>query len=167
MKKLTSLFILVSIVSCSTVPNSRKVEEEQPGFVMMDVLVYRPIGLIATVIGTGVYIGISPLTALASIPEPHDAFVKTSKILILSPANYTFVRPLGDRSFPYKLSQGRYRPVERQNEAETYNMTVEPVQPPATPKAPAVQPAPRLPNADLKTPGSYYRSYAPAPRSTK
>jgi len=145
MKKLTGLFILVSIVSCSTVPHSQKVEEEQPGFVMLDVLLYRPVGLIATVIGTGVYIGISPLTALASIPEPHDAFVKTGKILILSPANYTFVRPLGDRRFPYKLSQGKYRPVESQNDAETYNMTVEPVPRPAPPKVPAVRSPPRRP----------------------
>jgi hypothetical protein len=167
MKKLTGLFILVSIVSCSTVPYSQKVEEEQPGFVMLDVLLYRPVGLIATVIGTGVYIGISPLTALASIPEPHDAFVKTSKILIFSPANYTFVRPLGDRSFPYKVSQGKHRPVERQNDAETYNMTVKPVQRPAPPKAPAVQPTPRPPDAGLSIPGSYYRSYAPATLSTK
>jgi hypothetical protein len=145
MKKLTGLFILVSIVSCSTLPHSQKVEEEQPGFVMMDVLFYRPVGLIATVIGTGVYIGISPLTALASIPEPHDAFVKTSKILILSPANYTFVRPLGDRSFPYKLSQGKHRLVERQNDPETYNMTVEPVQRPTPSKVPGVQSPQRRP----------------------
>jgi hypothetical protein len=145
MKKLTGLFILVSIVSCSTLPHSQKVEEERPGFVMLDVLFYRPVGLIATVIGTGVYIGISPLTALASIPEPHDAFVKTGKILILSPANYTFVRPLGDRSFPYKLSQGKYRPIASQHDAETYNMTVEPVQRPAPPKVPGVQSPQRRP----------------------
>jgi hypothetical protein len=145
MKKLTGLFILVSIVSCSTLPHSHKVEEEQPGFVMMDVLFYRPVGLIATVIGTGVYIGISPLTALASIPEPHDAFVKTSKILILSPANYTFKRPLGDRSFPYKPSQGKYKPVERQNDTETYNMTVEPVPRSMPPKVPGVQSPQRRP----------------------
>jgi hypothetical protein len=145
MKKLTGLFILVSIVSCSTVSHSQKVEEAQPGFVMLDVLLYRPVGLIATVIGTGVYIGISPLTVLASIPEPHDAFVKTGKILILSPANYTFVRPLGDRSFPYKLSQGKYRPVASQNDAETYYMTVEPGQRSAPPKVPGVQPPPRRP----------------------
>jgi hypothetical protein len=96
MKKLTSFFILVSIFSYSTVAHSRYVEEVQPGYIMLDILLYRPAGLVATIVGTGLYIGISPLTALASIPEPHDAFVKTGEILILSPANYTFVRPLGD-----------------------------------------------------------------------
>ncbi|HEY8034795.1 MAG TPA: hypothetical protein VIF37_04320 [Methylobacter sp.] len=149
MKKLIGFFILVSIISCSTVAHSQNVEEVQPGFVMLDVLFYRPVGLIATVIGTGVYIGISPLTALASIPEPHDAFVKTGKILILSPANYTFVRPLGDRSFPYKLRQDTHRPVERQNDAETYNMTVKPGQRPVPPKVPGVQSPPRRPDAGL------------------
>ncbi len=96
MKKLTGFFILVSILSYSTVAHSRYVEAVRPDYVMLDVLLVRPAGLVATIIGTGLYIGISPLTALASIPEPHDAFVKTGEVLILSPANYTFVRPLGD-----------------------------------------------------------------------
>lgn len=140
MKKLTGFFILVSIISCSTVAHSQDVEEVQPGFVLLDVLLYRPLGLAATIIGTGLYIGISPLTAFASIPEPHDAFVKTSKILILLPANYTFVRPLGDRSFPYRPPQGKYRPVERQSYAEIYNMAVKPEQRPVPSKTPGVQP---------------------------
>lgn len=144
MKKLTGFFILVSIISCSTVAHSQDVEEVQPGYVMLDVLLYRPAGLAATIIGTGLYIGISPLTALASIPEPHDAFVKTGKILILMPVNYTFVRPLGDRSFPYWPPQDKHRPVARQSDAETYNMAVKPGQRPVPPKAPGVQP-PRRP----------------------
>jgi len=144
MKKLASLFVLVSLTSCSTLAPSRNVEEVQPGFVMMDVLFYRPVGLIATVVGTGLYVGISPFTALASIPEPHDAFVKTGKILVLSPANYTFVRPLGDRSFPYKLPRYKHSLVESQSGAQTSTMAVNPVQGPVSPKAPAVQP-PRYP----------------------
>jgi hypothetical protein len=145
MKKLTGLFVLVSLISCSTLAPSRNVEEVQPGFVMMDVLFYRPVGLIATVVGTGLYVGISPFTALASIPEPHDAFVKTGKILVLSPANYTFVRPLGDRNFPYKLPRYKHSLVESQSDAQTYNMTVEPVQRSAPPKVPEVQSPQRRP----------------------
>ncbi|MFA6164083.1 MAG: hypothetical protein WC685_11715 [Methylobacter sp.] len=157
MKRLTGIFILVSIVSCSTVPRSQNVEdthsqlveEVQPGFVMWDVLFYRPVGFIATVIGTGVFIGISPLTAFASIPAPHDAFVKTGKILILSPANYTFVRHLGDRSFPYPLPEFKHRPVAIQDNAETYNMTVKPVQRPVPPEVPEVKSPPRNPYTGL------------------
>ena len=94
MKKLISFFILLSVMCCSAVAHSQSVEEIDPGFVILDVLFYRPLGLAATIIGTGVFIGLSPLTAFASIPEPHDAFAKTGKILILAPAAYTFIRPV-------------------------------------------------------------------------
>ena len=147
MKKLISLFALLSIISCSTIPHSQSVEEVEPGFVIWDVLFYRPVGLIATVIGTGVYIGISPLTALASIPPPHDAFVKTGKILILSPAVYTFVRPIGDRDFPYHVPPYRHKPVARQNNVEPYNMSVTPGQRPVVPAVPKTQPPQRYPAA--------------------
>ncbi len=139
MKKLIGFIILLSVASCSTVPSSQKVEEVQPGFVILDILFYRPVGLVATVIGTGVFIGISPFTALASIPAPHDAFTKTGKILILSPAAYTFVRPVGDRSFPYILPRYKYNPVAAQNNVEPYKKTVVPRQPSLAPAVPDAQ----------------------------
>jgi len=136
MKKLISLFVLLSIMSCSTIPQSQRVEEVQPGFVILDILLYRPLGLIATVIGTGAFIGMSPLTAFASIPAPHDAFGKTGKILILSPAVYTFVRPIGDRDFPYPVPPYRHKPLAAQNNLESYKNTIPPKQLPVTPGVP-------------------------------
>jgi len=103
-------------------------------------------GLVATVIGTGVYIGISPLTALASIPAPHDAFVKTGKILILSPAAYTFIRPLGDRSFPYHLPQYKHKPLATQNKAAPYKNTMMPKQRSSVMAAPGAKSPQRYPN---------------------
>jgi len=146
MKKLISFFILVSIMSCSTVPQSQRVEEVQPGFVILDVLFYRPGGLIATVIGTGVFIGMSPLTALASIPAPHDAFVKTGKILILSPATYTFVRPVGDRSFPYHVPPYKHKQLVTPNTVKPSKNAVIPKQRPLTPAVPDVQSPQRYPD---------------------
>lgn len=73
-------------------------EDYDKSFIPLDLLVYRPTGLLATIIGTAVFIGVSPFTALASIPAPHDAFHKTANIFIVAPANYTFSRPLGDTS---------------------------------------------------------------------
>jgi len=93
-----------------------------------------------------VYIGMSPLTALASIPAPHDAFVKVGKILILAPADYTFVRPVGDRSFPYHAPPYKHKPVATHNNVETYNMTVTPKQRPVTPAVPDLQPPQRYPD---------------------
>jgi hypothetical protein len=76
-----------------------------PAFTLLDILIYRPIGLAATLAGMGLFVGISPLTALASIPRPHDAFPQAFDILVNTPAAYTFVRPLGDRSIPYQYLQ--------------------------------------------------------------
>ena len=143
MKKLISFFILLSVMSCSTVPQSKNVVDTEPGFVILDVLFYRPVGLIATVIGTGVFIGMSPLTALASIPKPHDAFVKTGKILILSPAAYTFVRPVGDRSFPYHASPYKHKQLATPNTVEPSQNPVIPKPRPVTPVAPNVQSPPQ------------------------
>ena len=140
MKKLISFFVLVSIISCSTIPPSKSVEEVDPGFVILDVLLYRPVGFAVTIIGTGAFIGLSPLTALASIPEPHDAFAKTAKILIQAPGAYTFIRPLGDRAVPFHVPPHKYKPVATPNNVETYNMTVTPAQHPVTPTVPDVKP---------------------------
>jgi hypothetical protein len=76
-----------------------------PAFTLLDILIYRPIGLAATLAGIGLFVGISPLTALASIPRPHDAFPQAFDILINTPGAYTFVRPLGDRTIPYQYLQ--------------------------------------------------------------
>ena len=143
MKKLISLFILLSVMSCPAVASPQSVERADPGFVLLDVLLYRPMGLVATIVGTGIFLGVSPLTALASIPEPHDAFAKTGSILIVFPATYTFVRPIGDRQFPY------YAPPHQPKPASMQNNAVIPKPSPVTPVVPKVQPLPpqRYPNA--------------------
>lgn len=133
-------------MSCSAVAQPQSVKKADPGFVIMDILLYRPVGLLATVIGTVAFIGISPLTALASIPEPHDAFTETGKILILAPAAYTFIRPVGDRDFPYHAPRYKRKPVATHNNAETNNMAVTPGQQPVTPAIPDMQPPQRYPD---------------------
>lgn len=55
-----------------------------------DVLLVRPLGLIATVAGTGIFIISLPFSLLGS--NSGDA----AKQLVVRPAGYTFVRPLGE-----------------------------------------------------------------------
>ncbi|QBQ56618.1 hypothetical protein E3U44_16200 [Nitrosococcus wardiae] len=61
---------------------------------MTEVLILRPLGLVGTIVGTAVFIGISPLTALASIAD-REAFKVTGQTLVVAPAEFTFKRPLG------------------------------------------------------------------------
>ncbi|MCU0735706.1 MAG: hypothetical protein MUF20_09295 [Methylotetracoccus sp.] len=67
-----------------------------PGDALIDLIVYRPIGLVGTAVGAAGFLALSPFAALASIPPPHDAFGKTSDLLVLTPAAFTFKRPFGD-----------------------------------------------------------------------
>ncbi|OQK17109.1 hypothetical protein AU255_04200 [Methyloprofundus sedimenti] len=77
--------------SDSTVKSSKY----NPVFVPFDLLIFRPIGLAATVAGTALFIAMSPITALSSIAPPHDAFGRVADVFIVVPATYTFLRPMG------------------------------------------------------------------------
>ncbi len=58
-------------------------------------LVIRPMGVLGTAFGTGLFLFTSPVIALATIPEPHDALQQTFNDFVVSPYRYTFRRPLG------------------------------------------------------------------------
>lgn len=76
----------------------------------LDALVDIPLrisGFVQTVVGTGVFMGISPITAFMNMFPPHDSFDKTAEYLILQPARYTFERPVGDYDFD---SRSKHKP---------------------------------------------------------
>ena len=62
---------------------------------LTDVVVVRPAGVVGMLAGGVLFIGLSPLTALANIPEPHTAFERVGAVLVGAPYVYTFERPLG------------------------------------------------------------------------
>ena len=55
-----------------------------------DLLIVRPVSLVATVLGSGLFILQLPLSLLQAEP-PSDA----ARSLVIEPAAYTFSRPLG------------------------------------------------------------------------
>lgn len=65
------------------------------GNLLTDVIFIRPVGAVGTLAGGVLFIALSPLTALANIPEPHNAFERVGAVLVGYPYAYTFVRPLG------------------------------------------------------------------------
>jgi hypothetical protein len=60
--------------------------------VMVDALFLRPVGLVVTVIGAGIFA--VPVAPLMLITRPTD-IGKPFNHLIVAPARYTFVDPLG------------------------------------------------------------------------
>lgn len=56
----------------------------------IDLILVRPLGLVATVVGTGLFIVQLPLSIVMGVPPADPA-----KKLVVEPAAFTFSRPLG------------------------------------------------------------------------
>jgi len=96
---LTLLFtVSISAPAYAEEANANANEHYSRFFVVPDIIFYRPVGFAFTVVGAALFIAISPFTAFANIAPPHDAFEKTKDILIMAPASYTFLRPVGNYS---------------------------------------------------------------------
>lgn len=94
-KMITSLSLAVFLaVSVPTVAlaNEQGTESGDDVAIIFDLVVLRPVGLVATVAGTLIFVGSLPISLSTwSIPKAFRALVKR-------PAVYTFVRTLGEDS---------------------------------------------------------------------
>ncbi len=73
-------------------PHSR---EPSAGAMAVDVVAVRPLGIVATVLGTGLFIVSLPFSALGgNVDEAAEA-------LVVKPARFTFLRPLGEYDAHY------------------------------------------------------------------
>lgn len=98
--KLLNLSLILPLLFCLTGPAQAYTRLDcknrtESMNVLTDVFIIRPVGFAATLAGGAVFLGTSPLTAIASIPEPHNAFDRMYEVLVGGPYVYTFVRPLG------------------------------------------------------------------------
>lgn len=113
MKKLTALvlalgiFVVASSASAGTYRGSvssglwappEAVEKEQPlaARLIVDVLIARPIGFASTILGTGVFVAWLPYTL------PTLSVGESAKGLIVDPFKFTFMRPLGEMTDPFR-----------------------------------------------------------------
>jgi len=93
MKNALLLIILFTVLSPS---QAADFDSPPTGTFLVDVILMRPGGLMLTVVGSALFVGLSPLTALAAVSPPHDAFDIAAELLVLKPANFTFNRPVGE-----------------------------------------------------------------------
>ena len=104
MKWVKSLSLVLALAFSSASFAATPVNEPDGHDVMMDAVFLRPLGFVGIVVGSAVFIGLSPLVAIASIPAPHDAFERLADTIIVKPAKFTFERPVGD----YDYNEGLY-----------------------------------------------------------
>lgn len=84
--------------------------------VTTEIFLLRPLGLVGTFAGAGVFLATLPLSLFASITPPHDAVGKAATVFVTGPANYTFARPFAhyyyDPRGEYELFDDTYGEFE-------------------------------------------------------
>ena len=101
---LATLFLTFAInsISYATPPKDVAKSTEPEPIDALDVFLDIPLrvsGFLQTVLGTTVFVGTSPITAVLSAFPPHDTLDRTAESLIFRPARYTFERNIGDTDF--------------------------------------------------------------------
>ena len=79
----------MSLVHAAEDSYAARTEDVSAETIIVDGLLLRPGGLVATVVGTAVFVVTLPFSI------PTKSVDKAAQKLIVDPAKYTFVRPLG------------------------------------------------------------------------
>lgn len=95
-KTAIAMLIAVTLIISSTPAFGH----DQDMDVIMDVLITRPAGVAAIVLGTAVFIVALPISLSSGSAGT------TARTLIVTPCKYTFVRPIGD--FSAKWESGNF-----------------------------------------------------------
>ena len=82
--------ICVLAICLGSVASARASENSGPLTVTVDAVVIRPACLVATALGSAVFVVALPVAAVSKSVK------KTANTLVVKPANATFTRPLGD-----------------------------------------------------------------------
>lgn len=86
-----AMFLAVSLPGVA-MANEQGTESGDDVAIMFDLIVLRPVGLIATVAGVVVFVGSLPISLSTW------SIGKAFRALVARPAAYTFARPLGEES---------------------------------------------------------------------
>ncbi len=92
MKKMIIVALIVVTLISSSVPALANDGAYVAGAMVVDVFIGRPMGIVATVLGTAVFIVALPFAALSGSVEP------VARTLVADPFKFTFARPVGDFS---------------------------------------------------------------------
>lgn len=86
---MASIIFATSLFAVSSTPTMAASTDS----IIADVLVMRPAGLVATVLGSGLYIVALPVT------YPMGYADKSLDKLVIEPTKYTFTRPIGENTY--------------------------------------------------------------------
>jgi len=89
---LAAALAVAPVPAAAQSPQQQQVPKDEFSAVQMgaDLLLGRPLGLVATLVGTALFIASLPFSAAGGNIE------QAGKVLVKEPAEFTFKRPLGD-----------------------------------------------------------------------
>ncbi len=88
--RLAMIVFVALLIAASAASAEGTVSGNRAADMAVDVLVMRPLGLVATVLGTALTVVALPFTI------PSGSVGESAQTFIVEPAAYTFKRPLGD-----------------------------------------------------------------------
>ncbi len=84
------VFVITAVASSSFAQATIQEEEISTENMVADALIVRPLGIIATILGAGLFVISLPFSALGkNVKEAGEK-------LVVAPAKFTFTRPLGE-----------------------------------------------------------------------
>jgi hypothetical protein len=86
--------LLIGTLPAPVMADTSGNEQGDDGAVVLDLAILRPIGLVATIAGTAIFIVSLPISL------PTGSAGKTFNSLVKQPAKYTFYRTLGEEENP-------------------------------------------------------------------
>ena len=92
MKKMVIAALVVVTLISTSVPALADDGASVAAAMVADVVIARPAGIVATVLGSAVFIVALPFAALSGSVEP------VAQTLVVEPFKFTFTRPVGDFS---------------------------------------------------------------------
>lgn len=84
--------VLVVLLFATASPAARAFEDGSFEAVSADIIVVRPLGFVATVLGSALFLVSLPVAAISGSTE------ETAEALVYTPGRLTFTRPLGEMS---------------------------------------------------------------------
>jgi len=96
----TAVIALTLAVSAPVFADTPPTAHKPNGVDILYDVALRPAGFVATILGSALYVALSPATAITSLQPPHDTFKTFADFIIVNPYKFTFTRPTGDYNFP-------------------------------------------------------------------
>jgi len=84
------VFVITALASSSFAQATIKDEEISTENMVADALIVRPLGIVATILGAGLFVISLPFSALGKNVK------EAGQKLVVAPAKFTFTRPLGE-----------------------------------------------------------------------